>query len=37
MQIAQDKYCKYAKLPHTVGIPENWDPRQETRDPEPIS
>ena len=30
MQIAQDKYCKYANLPHTGGIPENWDPRLET-------
>lgn len=30
MQIAQDKYCKYANLPHTLGIPENWDPRLDT-------
>ena len=30
MQIAQDKYCKYANLPHTGGIPENWHPRLET-------
>ena len=43
MQIAQDKYCKHANLPHTGGIPENWDPRletlsgQETRDLESIS